>query len=94
MVRRVIGCISDATASFLEAASFDLQRQIGRTGTVEVVRVEQNAGGITLVAAIRINTRTIDIRGSGENLLAAYAELHRDAPESILAAQFVDYLER
>ena len=88
------GQITDATSSFLEAAASDLQRQIGRTGTVEEVRAEQDTGDTTLVAAVRINTRTVDVRGTGENLLAAYAQLHRHAPEAILAARFVDYLER
>lgn len=88
------GQISDATSGFLAAATSDLQRHVARTGAVEEVRVEQDAGVTTLIAAVRINTRTIDIRGSGENLLAAYAQLHRKAPESILAALFVDYLER
>ena len=88
------GQISDATSGFLAAATSDLQRQIGRTGTVEEVRVEQVSSATTLVAAVRINEKAIDIRGTGENLLAAYAQLHRNAPESILAARFVDYLER
>jgi hypothetical protein len=90
----VTGQITDATSSFLEAAASDLQRQIGRTGAVEELRVEQDADGTTVIAAVRINERTLEIRGTGENLLAAYAKLHRNAPESILAARFVDYLER
>ena len=91
MVRCVI---SDATSSFLEAACSDLQRQIARTGTVEQVRVAEDAGQTTLIATIRMNARRVEVRGAGENLVTAYADLHRTVPESILAAAFRQYVER
>lgn len=94
MVRCVIGGISDATSSFLEAACSDLQRQIARTGTVEEVRIEQEAGETALVATIRINAHTVEVRGAGENLVTAYGDLRRTVPESILAAAFRQYVER
>ncbi len=87
------GRISHATSSFLEAAASDLQRQIPRAGTVEEVRIEEGGATIALVASVRVNARTVEVRGAGENLLTAYAKLHRAAPEAILAAAFGDYLE-
>ena len=89
----MIGHVSDATSSFLEAACLDLQRQIARTGTVEQVRIEDEGSETALVATIRINAQTVEVRGAGENLVTAYADLRRTVPESILAAAFRQYLE-
>ena len=71
----------------------DLQRQIARTGTVEQVRIEDEGSETALVATIRINAQTVEVRGAGENLVTAYADLRRTVPESILAAAFRQYLE-
>lgn len=88
------GAVTDSTSSFLEAAAVDLQRQVARTGVVEQVRSQDGAGGTALIAAIRIKERTIEVRATGDNLVEAYAHLRRTAAEAILAARFVDYVQR
>jgi hypothetical protein len=82
--------IDDATASFLRTAANDLQRQIGLSGVVERLTLDDSASGVRLVAAIRVGHMTlIELRGDGEDLVAAYRELHLNVvPELILASAF------
>jgi hypothetical protein len=82
--------INDATASFLRTAANDLQRQIGLSGVVERLTLEDSAAGVRLVAAIRVGRTTlIELRGDGEDLVAAYSVLHGAVvPELILASAF------
>jgi hypothetical protein len=79
----------ETTAQFLEAAADDLQRQVGAAGVVHEVTAHPSTGGsVTLVAGIGIGQRSYLIDGSGENLIAAYADLRRNEPELVLAAAY------
>lgn len=74
---------------FLDAARADLQAQLGRTGRVEGMRLDDDlAGGATLVATVRVAGRLVEVTGTGGDLVAAYATLHRAAPERLLATAF------
>lgn len=85
--------IDDATSAFLDSAADDLQRQLGLTAAVDQLTVDQVPHGVTLVAALRIGDRSVAIRGSGANLVAAYADLRLAIPEPVLAAAFTQVLE-
>jgi hypothetical protein len=84
--------IQGADAEFLEAVAVDLQRHIGRGGAVEGIALEHTAGGVAIVASVRVGHQTIALRGSGVNILTAYAELRRAAPEPILVSAFEQVL--
>jgi hypothetical protein len=85
--------IDDATSVFLRSASDDLQRQLGLAAAVDQLTMEKVAHGVTLVAALRIGNRSVAIRGSGANLVAAYADLRLAIPEPVLAAAFTAVME-
>jgi hypothetical protein len=80
--------IDEATATFLEAAADDLQRQAGLAGIVEGIAAETSDGAVALVATIRIRDDLFRVRGSGDSLLTAYASLTRAIPEAMLASAF------
>jgi hypothetical protein len=85
--------ISEATATFLEVAGEDLQRQLGSSGTVVGMDADSAPdGSITLVAAVRIGASTLEMIGTGDGLVAAYGDLHQHVAEPVLAAAFRDYL--
>ena len=85
--------IDDATSAFLQSAADDLQRQLGVAAAVDELTVETVAHGITIVAALRIGHRSVAIRGSGADLVAAYADLRLAIPEPVLAAAFTEVME-
>jgi hypothetical protein len=86
--------IDEATARFLETARVDLQRQVGIAGTVEEVAIEaRNARGISLMARVRVASRTVVFKAWGDNLVDAYAGLAARGPEPILASAFAQLLE-
>lgn len=84
----MVNGMNEATASFLQAAGDDLQRQLGSAGVVEGLTLESAASDVTIVAAVRVGSRTVRFRGTGENLVAAYASLTRSGAEPILASAF------
>ena len=85
--------IDDATSEFLRSAADDLQRQLGLAAAVDQLTVENLPHGVMLVAALRIGDRNLAIRGSGTNLVAAYADLRLAVPEPVLAAAFAEVME-
>ena len=85
--------IDDATSAFLHSAADDLQRQLGLAASLDELTVKKLAHGVTLVAALRIGDRSVTIRGSGADLLTAYADLRLAVPEPVLAAAFAEVLK-
>ena len=86
--------IDDATSAFLDSAADDLQRQLGLAAAVNELTVEKLPHGVMLVAALHIGDRKVAIRGSGANLVAAYADLRLATPKEVLAAAFTQVVER
>jgi hypothetical protein len=82
--------IDEATEAFLRAVAFDLQRQIGSRGTVRAVTLEPADHDVTILASIAVNTRPVEVRGTGETLVDAHADLYRMAAAGVLAALFTD----
>jgi hypothetical protein len=80
--------LDEATATFLEAAADDLQRQAGLAGIVERISTEAIGDGVSLMATIRVGDDLFEVRGSGDSLLTAYASLMRALPEPMLASAF------
>lgn len=77
---------NDATAAFLARAAVDLQQQLQGLGALELLSVEPaGSAAITLVARIRVSGEAAELRGSGDSLITAYADLANAAP---LAAAF------
>jgi hypothetical protein len=59
-----------------------------------VVR-EEDGGLVTLVATVRVATDEIELIGTGENLLTAYASLtHAALPELMLAIAYRQVLDQ
>ena len=87
------GTVNESTEALLNAFGTDLQRQLGRTAIVERLLLQESPGMITLIATVRVGTRELEFAGHGENVLAAYAELGRGAPEPILESAFRQLLE-
>lgn len=85
--------IDDATAVFLHAAADDLQRQLGLAAAVDQLTVEKLPRAVMLVAALRIGDRSVAIRGSGADLVAAYADLRLAVPEPVLVEAFTQVME-
>ena len=86
--------IDDATSVFLQSAADDLQRHLGVAAGVEDLTVEDTPDGVALVAALRIGHQSVTIRGSGANLVAAYADLCLAIPRTMLATAFTELIER
>jgi len=84
--------ISEATSAFLEAAAEDFQLQLGSSGIVEGMRLEPDGNLVALVATVRIGSSRVETSGSGENVVAAYADLGRHVAEPVLAAAFRELL--
>lgn len=82
------GTVNESTEALLNAFGTDLQRQLARTAIVERLLLEEAPGMSTLIATVRVGTRELQFAGRGENVLAAYADLGRRAPEPILASAF------
>jgi hypothetical protein len=80
--------IDAANASFLELAADDLQTQLGASGTLVAVELEQVGPECAILATVRVGDREVNLRGVGENILTAYADLRRAAPEAILVSAF------
>ena len=55
--------------------------------------VRDAEGTVTLIATVRVAARDVELIGRGENLLTAYADLTRRAPEPILSSAFRQVLE-
>lgn len=85
--------IDDATSVFLQSVADDLQRQLGIAAGVEDLTMEDVPDGVALVAALRVGARTMAIRGRGDNLVAAYADLRLTPPQPLLAAAFTELVE-
>ena len=85
--------IDDATSAFLDSAADDLQRELSRTAVVDELRLEKVHRGVTLVATLRTGARTVEARGRGANLVAAYADLRLTVPALVLAATFTQVVE-
>jgi hypothetical protein len=65
--------IDEATSRFLKTAGADLQRRLGKLGTVEGLNIDDRSAGVTLETHVRVGSRILDFRASGDNLVAAYA---------------------
>lgn len=86
--------IDDATAAFLKAAGLDLQRQLGIAGSVEDVSLQEYPGGsVALLAAIRVAGDDVIVRGTGVDILAAYADLRRSVPQPVLGSAFAQVID-
>ena len=86
--------IDAATSTYLEAVAADLQRQLGIAGSVSSVSLENLPGGrVAIRAALRVAGEEIVTRGTGENLLAAYAALRQSTPQPVLEAAFAQIVE-
>ncbi len=91
---RVEGMIDASTATFLEALAEDLQRQLGMAGSVDDVSIEQlRDGGLAIRAAIRVPRDELVISGTGENILAAYADLRKSVSQSVLESAFARIID-
>ena len=80
--------IDVANASFVEAGADDLQSQLGANGTLVSVRLEEVGREFAILATVRVGDRTIELRGVGDNILTAYGDLGRAAPQAILVSAF------
>ncbi len=67
--------IDEATSRFLKSAGADLQMRLGSVGRVETLKVEDDPDGVSLLARVRVGSRSVDYRASGKNLVEAYAAL-------------------
>ena len=91
MARRV----SESTEALLEAFRADLQRQLRHAGVVERLVVhEDDSGQTAITAVVRIAAQAIELTGTGDNLVTAYASLTRAEPELILASAYRQVLDR
>ena len=84
--------IDEANASFLESVADDLQTQLAASETVVSVGLEQVGPEFAILATVRVGHREVNLRGAGENILTAYADLRRAAPEAILVSAFEQVL--
>lgn len=85
--------VSESTRALLDAFGTDLQCQLARSANLERLVVRETGGSVNLVATVRVGARELELIGSGENLLTAYADLTRHAPEPILASAFRQVVE-
>lgn len=85
--------IDDSTSEFLRSAAVDLQQQLGLAAALEELTVEKLPHGVMLVATLRIGERGVAIRGSGANLVVAYADLRMAIPEPVLAEAFTQVMD-
>ena len=67
--------IDEATSRFLKRAGADLQMRLGTVGRVETLKVEDDPDGVSLLARVRVGSRSVDYRATGKNLVEAYAAL-------------------
>ncbi len=84
--------IDAANASFLESVADDLQSHLGASGTLVSVRLDEVGRDFAILATVRVGDRTIELRGVGENIVTAYADLRRATPEAILVSAFEQVL--
>lgn len=80
--------IDDATARFLEVAIQDLQQQLSIAGSVDDMSIVEGPGEVSLVARLTVADRVVEVTGSGEGLVAAYADLRLNVAEPTLTAAF------
>ena len=87
--------VSESTEALLEAFSDDLQRQLRRSAVVERIDVrEANRDHVTLVATVRVAAHQVELIGSGETVVAAYANLFTGAQaELVLASAYRQMLD-
>ena len=87
--------VSESTEALLEAFSDDLQRQLRRSAVVESLRIgEANDERVTLVATVRVAAQQVELIGSGETVVAAYANLFTGAQaELVLASAYRQMLD-
>ena len=89
------GQFNESTEALLEAFASDFQRQLGQAGVVERLVVGEAAGGeVMLTAQVRVAAQTVELRGTGDNVVAAYASLTRADPGLILASAYRQVLDR
>lgn len=67
--------IDEATSRFLKTARVDLQSRLGTIGRVEGLEVDDRSASVTLITRVRVGSRTLDFRATGDNLVEAYAAL-------------------
>jgi hypothetical protein len=67
--------IDEATSRFLKTAGADLQGRLGELGKVEELKVDDRSRGVTLITRVRVGSRVLDYRATGDNLVEAYAAL-------------------
>ena len=85
--------MSEATDALLAAYRDDLQRQLRQTAIVEGLFAREGRDGVTLLASVRIGSRLHRLSASGSNVVTAYAELVRTAPEPVLGAAYRELLD-
>ena len=92
MARRV----SESTEALLDAFKDDFQRQLRRSAVVERLTVaEANDERVTLVATVRVATDQIELTGTGETVVAAYANLFTASEaEVVLASAYRQVLDQ
>ena len=84
--------VSESTAAFLEAAADDLERQLRGSGHVRYVRTVEMSGDVTLLAAVDVGRTTLELTGTGANLVVAYGDLLRHVAEPMLSATYREVL--
>jgi len=90
MVASMSHPIDESTSAFLRSAADDLQHQVGVAGVVRALALEQPSDGVTIIASIAVGTRTVEVRGSGESLVSAYADLRRSTAAGLVAMLFTE----
>ena len=87
--------VSESTEALLEAFKDDLQRQLRRSAAVERVDVrEAKRDHVTLVATVRVAAHQVELIGTGDTVVDAYANLFTGAQaELILASAYRQMLE-
>ena len=86
--------IDEPTSQFLEAASIDLQRQLGVGGDVEKIWIGDSAEGVELRARIRVGAQVIHVYGQGDSIVEAYTELYHQVAVPTLVTAFRQLVER
>ena len=85
--------IDDATEQFLMAAADDLQRRLGVAADVDGVAIEKAGDAVDFVATLRVGRRVYEVRGTGEDLVAAYTDLRIPSAEAILSTAYSELIE-
>lgn len=88
--------VSESTEALLDAFKDDFQRQLRRSAVVEHLTVaEANDERVTLTATVRVAADQIELTGTGETVVAAYANLFTGAEaEVVLASAYRQVLDQ